>query len=365
LAGTDREIVDRIRLIRTESVGPVTYRALLQRYRSATEALASIADLSRRGGRVKPLRIGRADDAQRELDAAAANGAHVLTHGSPLYPALLHEIADAPPVFFAAGDLRLLGNEAVAVVGARNASAVGMRFARDLANDLGRHGIVVVSGLARGIDAAAHRGALASGTVAVLAGGLDNVYPSENEPLFQDICAQGCAISEMPFGTVPQARHFPRRNRIVSGLARAVVVIEGAARSGSLITARLAGEQGRDVLAVPGSPLDPRARGPNALIKQGAALCEGIDDVLAALSMPRRPDVAQQAAEDPSPSTAAGDIDATRAAILARLSFAPIDIDDLARSCDAPAPAVSTTLLELELAGRIERLPGHRVQLSA
>ena len=365
MALTDREIVDRIRLIRTESVGPVTYRELLQRFGSATEALASIADLSRRGGRTKPLRIVPVDDAARELETAAAQGAQILTHGTPAYPSLLHETADAPPILFAVGDVSLLNNEAVALVGARNASAVGMRFARDLAGNLGRHSIVVVSGLARGIDTAAHRGALASGTVAVLAGGLDNVYPAENEPLFQDICTQGCAISEMPFGTVPQARHFPRRNRIVSGLVRAVVVIEGAARSGSLITARLAAEQGRDVLAVPGSPLDPRARGPNALIKQGAALCEGIDDVLAALSMPRRPDLPTPTVEESAPPPIMGDIDATRAAILARLSFAPIDIDDLARSCDAPSPVVSTTLLELELAGRIERLPGHRVQLSA
>ncbi|MEQ8249527.1 MAG: DNA-processing protein DprA [Alphaproteobacteria bacterium] len=365
MALADREIVDRIRLIRSESVGPVTYRELLQRYGGATEALASIADLSRRGGRTRPLRIGSVDDAARELDTAARAGARVIVHGTPDYPSLLHEIADAPPILFAVGHVGLLNGESVALVGARNASAVGMRFARDLAGDLGRQGIVIVSGLARGIDTAAHRGALASGTIAVLAGGLDNVYPAENEPLFRDICAQGCAISEMPFGTVPQARHFPRRNRIVSGLAKAVVVIEGAARSGSLITARLAAEQGRDVLAVPGSPLDPRARGPNTLIKQGAALCEGVEDVLAALSMPRRQDLHSRTVEEAAPLPIAADIDAIRSAIVANLSFAPIDIDDLARSCDAPSPLVATTLLELELAGRIERLPGHRVQLAA
>ncbi len=230
---------------------------------------------------------------------------------------------------------------------------------------MGRSNIVVVSGLARGIDAAAHRGAIDTATIAVVAGGLDQIYPPENEGLFREICEKGCVISEMPSGTVPQARHFPRRNRIVSGSSKAVIVVEGATRSGSLITARLTGEQGRDVLAVPGSPLDPRARGPNALIRQGAAICESVDDVLAALSLPRLPSARNHDDEvDPAHDFGNDDTEATQRHIIERLSVAPVDIDELARSCNVPSLLVSTSLLELELAGRVQRLPGPRVQLS-
>jgi len=366
VAVAHRELVDRVRLIRSESVGPVTYRELIRRYDTAGEALRSIQDLSRRGGRHVPLRLGQAADAETELAAAAELGAQVVTHGDAAYPALLHEIPDAPPILYAIGDVAILNSETVAIVGARNASAIGMRFARELATDLGRSNIVVVSGLARGIDAAAHRGAIDTATIAVLAGGLDQIYPPENEGLFREICEKGCVISEMPPGTVPQARHFPRRNRIVSGASKAVIVVEGAARSGSLITARLAAEQGRDVLAVPGSPLDPRARGPNALIRQGAAICESVDDVLAALSLPRLPSVRNSDDDVVSMHNFSDDDgDATRHRILERLSVTPVDIDELARSCNIPSPLLSTSLLELELAGRVERLPGHRVQLSA
>jgi len=361
-----KEIVDRLRLIRSESVGPVTYHALIARFGNADTALHSLQDLARRGGRRKPLRIFGQTRAEDELAAAAQHGAVPIIHGDAAYPAALAEIPDAPPLLYAIGRNALLTKDAVGIVGARNASAVGLRFARELADDIGRHDIVVVSGLARGIDAAAHRGALAHGTIAVVAGGLDHIYPPENEDLFRQICELGCALSEMPPGTVPQARHFPRRNRIVSGISRAVVVVEGAARSGALITARLAGEQGRDVLAVPGSPRDPRARGPNALLRQGAAICEGVDDVLAALSVPRRPIVRAQV-EEPLPLSepTSGNADAARRQLLEQLGVTPIEIDDLARSCTLPATIVTTTLLELELAGRIHRLPGHRVQLAA
>ena len=365
LETTSQEVVDRLRLIRSESVGPVTYHALMRRFGDADTALRSLQDLARRGGKKKPLRICGQSKAEEELAAADRLGAVAVCHGYPGYPATLAEIPDAPPLLYAIGHTEYLQQDAVAIVGARNASALGLRFAQDLATDLGRHGIIVASGLARGIDAAAHRGALDQGTVAVVAAGLDHVYPPENEDLFQQICADGCALSEMPPGTVPQARHFPRRNRIVSGLSRAVVVVEGAARSGSLITARLAGEQGRDVLAVPGSPRDPRARGPNALLRQGAAVCEGVDDVLAALSLPRR--FAGSVATEPPELSETPDTptDEARRTMLDRMSVAPIDIDELARSCALPATVVNTTLLELELAGRIYRLPGHRVQLAA
>lgn len=365
LETTSQEVVDRLRLIRSESVGPVTYHALMRRFGDADTALRSLPDLARRGGKKKPLRICGQSKAEDELAAADRLGAVAVCHGYPGYPAALAEIPDAPPLLYAIGHIEYLQQDAVAIVGARNASALGLRSAQDLATDLGRHGIIVASGLARGIDAAAHRGALDQGTVAVVAGGLDHVYPPENEDLFRQICASGCALSEMPPGTVPQARHFPRRNRIVSGFSRAVVVVEGAARSGSLITARLAGEQGRDVLAVPGSPRDPRARGPNALLRQGAAVCEGVDDVLAALSLPRRY-AASAATESPELSeTPDTPTDEARRTMLDRMSVAPIDIDELARSCALPATVVNTTFLELELAGRICRLPGHRVQLAA
>jgi DNA processing protein len=361
-----KDIVDRLRLIRSESVGPVTYHALIARFGSAENALRSLQDLARRGGRRKPLRIFGQTEAEDEIAEAKRHNAIPITPRCPAYPSILTEISDAPPFLYAIGRTGLLQEETVAVVGARNASAVGLRFANELAADLGRHQIVVASGLARGIDEAAHRGALPHGTVAVMAGGLDKVYPPEHIEIFEQICAEGCALSEMPPGTVPQARHFPRRNRIVSGISRAVVVVEGAMRSGSLITARLAGEQGREVLAVPGSPRDPRARGPNALLRQGAAMCETVDDVLSALSLPHRAVSSTYDADPPQfDENDTAPTEDTRRLLLARLSVTPVDIDDLARSCTLAAPVVATTLLELELAGRVYRLPGHRVQLAA
>jgi DNA processing protein len=365
VATAPQEIVDRLRLIRSQSVGPVTYHALPSRFGDAGRALQSLQDLARRGGRRVPLRLCSQCEAEDELAAAADLGAVAIDHTDSRYPAALVAIPDAPPILYALGRVDLLARDMVGIVGARNASAVGLRFASDLAADLGRHNLVVASGLARGIDAAAHRGALDQGTVAVVAGGLDHIYPPENEDLFRQISDAGCVLSEMAPGTVAQARHFPRRNRIVSGVSRAVVVVEGAARSGSLITARLAGEQGRDVLAVPGSPRDPRARGPNALLRQGAAICEDVDDVLAALSLPRQ-FAAPKVVEPPH----AGDLDEgvtddARRIMLERLSVAPIGIDELARHCTMSATVVNATLLELELAGRVHRLPGHRVQLAA
>jgi DNA processing protein len=358
------DLVDRLRLIRSENVGPITYRALLARFGTATRALNALAALSERGGRRTPLRITGEKEAVEELKEARAAGMQPVVLGTPRYPSLLSETGDAPPILFAKGKSALLQTDSVAIVGARNASAVGMRFAHDLAGGLGEAGLVVVSGLARGIDTAAHRGALNSGTTAVMAGGLDYVYPPENDGLYAEICQTGCALSEMPPGVVPKARHFPRRNRIVAGIARAVVVVEGAARSGSLITARLANEQGRDVLAVPGSPLDPRARGPNGLIRDGAAICEGVDDVLAALELPRH------SLGEVGPSSLDTDLEENhsdaaeaRQALLERLSFTPTDIDDLIRLCSISPSLANTAILELELAGRAQRLPGHRVQL--
>src|ERR1700735_238754 len=278
-----QERLDWLRLIRSDNVGAVTFFALLQRFGSAAAALAALPELARQGGKSGFKPWPRAE-AEREMAAVARAGARLVAWGEGEYPALLAALDDAPPVVTLLGRADLVTRRAIAIVGARNASAAGQRFARELALDLGRTSLIVTSGLARGIDAAAHGGALESGTIAVVAGGVDIVYPEENRRLYDDIVSRGAIIAEMPIGTRPPARHFPRRNRIISGLSQGVVVVEAALKSGSLITARFAAEQGRDVFAVPGSPLDPRCRGANDLIRHGATLVESVDDILGALS---------------------------------------------------------------------------------
>jgi DNA processing protein len=362
---SDRERLDRLRLIRSENVGPVTFRALLRRFGSAQAAIEALPDLARRGGRPTPLRICPAAQAEQELGAADRIGARLLTTDDADYPEALAAIDDAPPLLYMRGDGALLQRAAVAVVGARNASANGRRLAEDIARDLGAAGFVVVSGLARGIDHAAHRGSLDSGTIAVVAGGIDIVYPPDNEELQREIARRGLILAEMPPGTVPQAKHFPRRNRIISGLSLGVLVVEAALQSGSLITARLALEQGREVLAVPGSPLDPRCNGTNNLLRQGAILAEGAADVLAALqgmagsALRTEPQNGWQLSEiaPDSPS------DDTSRTVHELLGPAPVMVDELVRQCHLSAPAVRAVLLELELAGRLERHPGNRVSL--
>lgn len=369
---TDEERIDWLRLTRSENVGPMTFRRLLARFGSAEAALAALPDLAHAGGARRSVVIAGRDDALREVAAIAAIGGRILTLHDHEYPALLREIADAPPLIVVLGDAALLGRPSVAIVGARNASTHGARFANRLAAELAERGYTVVSGLARGIDTAAHLGAGAGHTVAVMAGGADVVYPRENAKLHDAIRAEGCIVSEMPPGAEPQARHFPRRNRIVSGLASGVVVVEAAARSGSLITARLAAEQGREVMAVPGFPADPRASGPNALIKDGATLVETVEDVIAALAQPTIP--AQPAlpgfaeeVEAPLPSRFAG-VETTpenRAEryerLLNSLTSAPLPVDVALRECQLSAAEGAVALLELELAGRIERLSGQMI----
>jgi len=360
------ERLDCLRLIRSENVGPTTYRHLVRHFGSAGAALAALPDLARRGGRAK-IAICPVEEAERELEAVAAAGARLVAPGEPGYPPRIAELADAPPLLTVRGDSALFGRPMVAVVGARNASASGQRFARQLAADLGAAGLAVVSGLARGVDAAAHQGALASGTLAVVAGGLDVVYPPENRALHEAIAERGGLLAELPVGTVPQARHFPRRNRLISGAALGVVVIEAAERSGSLITARMAAEQGREVFAVPGSPLDPRCKGTNGLIRQGALLTEGAADVLEAL----RPllgaglgEAQPPPAPTPAPQPEDGfDDEASRRLVLERLGPTPVDADELLRQCELTAGALATILLELELAGRLDRHPGNRVSM--
>ena len=281
---SDAERLDWLRLARSENVGPITFFALLARFGSPAAVLDALPALARRGGRRRPIKVCSRAKAERELEALTALGGRLIARGEPAYPQPLAAIDDPPPVIALRGRADLLATDCIAVVGARNASANGLHFAEQLAADLGAAGLTVVSGMARGIDARAHAGALPTGTVAVMGGGIDVLYPKENRSLFEQLLSKGAVISEAPLGTVPMGRHFPRRNRIIAGLCRGVVIVEGAARSGSLITARLALEQGREVMAVPGSPLDPRASGPNRLIRQGATLVENADHVLEALA---------------------------------------------------------------------------------
>jgi DNA processing protein len=359
------EKLDWLRLIRSENVGPVTFYQLLARFGSAAAALDALPDIARRGGRRSPLAIVAKGTAEQEMAAVTRAGARLVAWGEPDYPAALAAVDDAPPLLTLKGDGALLQRPAIAVVGARNASANGRRFARDIALQLGGRGLVVVSGLARGIDAAAHQGALPTGTVAVLAGGIDTVYPEENRELQGAIAERGALIAEMPVGTEPQARHFPRRNRIISGLARGVLVVEAALRSGSLITARFALEQGREVFAVPGSPLDPRCRGCNDLIRRGATLTEGAEDVVAQLAgqLALSSRVTSPAAFPIESPTTGTELTAAMSHVLERLSPTPVPIDELIRQCQMPSAIVTSVLLELELAGRLERQAGQRVAL--
>lgn len=366
---SDTERRDWLRLIRCETVGPITFFALLRRFGHARAALDALPDLARRGGRRKPIRIFSADDAERELEATAAFGARMIARCDSDYPPLLAEIADAPPLISVRGDHRLLARPTVAMVGSRNASLNGRRFARQLAEDLGAVPLVVASGLARGIDTAAHQGALKSGTVAVVAGGVDVIYPEENRDLYGEIVSRGLVMSEVAAGVRPQARHFPRRNRLISGLARGVVVVEANMRSGSLITARMALDQGREVFAVPGSPLDPRARGTNDLIRQGAILTESATDIRRALDEMMTPLAPRLTPVDVGPrvSDLAGTAEAAaaRRTLAETLSPTPVTVDEIIRTCQLSPAVVTTVLLELELAGRLERHPGNKVSLIA
>jgi DNA processing protein len=360
------DAVARLRLIRTDSIGPITYRQLIARFGDADSAIRALPDLARKGGR--SLVVASVAAAEAELAAVAAMGGAMVFIGTPAYPALLAGLETAPPVLATRGDISLLERPAVAIVGARNASAAGVRFARQIAADLAAQDLVVVSGLARGIDAAAHQGALAGGTVAVVAGGVDVVYPPENAALMAQIAEQGLIVAEQMPGVEPQARHFPRRNRIIAGLAAGTLVVEGAPKSGSLITARVAAEAGREVMAVPGSPLDPRAQGCNILIREGATLVQNAADVVEALSafgegaqVGMRFKAAESASWYDEVAVEAGD--AERAAVEALLSPTPVAIDEVVRLSGLAPAVVSTVLLDLELAGTLVRHAGGRVAL--
>jgi DNA processing protein len=357
---SEKERQARLRLFRASNIGAVTFWALLERYGNASRALAAVPELTRKAKR--PIKLPTEHEAEREFERTQKAGARLVMHGEPDYPPGLAELDTPPPIIAVRGNTRLFAKDTIAIVGARNASALGQRFARDIARDLGAAGIVIASGLARGIDTAAHKGSLSSGTIAVMAGGIDIVYPPENQALYEEIAAKGVVISEMPVGQQPTAQHFPRRNRIVSGLARGVVVVEATLNSGSLITARLAGEQGRDVFAVPGSPLDPRAKGTNGLLRQGAILTESADDVLNALG-PRHAAPKPRPIRSPNASAMLQNTDALQREILKQLGPAPVEIDELVRLLGASPAEVAAALLDLEFAGHLTRHPGQRISI--
>jgi DNA processing protein len=352
-----------LRLIRSENIGPVTFRELINHFGSGGAALAAAPDLARRGGR--SIRICSEAEAARELAALDRLGGRMVAMGEPDYPAALRHLADAPPLLSVIGGMSALRRPMVAIVGSRNSSVAGRKFAAIVARGLGEAGYVVTSGLARGIDGAAHESAISTGTVAVLAGGLDHIYPPEHAGLAERIAAEdGALLTEMPVGHEPRGRDFPRRNRIISGVSLAVVVVEAAERSGSLITARRAAEQGRLVFAAPGSPLDPRAAGSNRLIKEGAHIATSPEDIIAEIDpMLERQghDQAEEPAEEPMPADDVSDDERER--VIAALGPTPVEIDEIIRFTGARPAVVHLVLLELALAGRLERHGGQRVSM--
>jgi DNA processing protein len=359
---TEDDRVSWLRLLRSSRVGPATFLRLMAEHGTAAAALEALPAVARAAGVTDytpcPISV-----AEAELRAGQAIGAQMLCLGDAAYPSILADIPDAPPILWIIGNPAILGRPMLALVGARNASSLGTRMARGLAHDLGQAGFVIVSGLARGIDTAAHAATLQSGTLAVLAGGVDVLYPADNAALAHDITAHGLRISEQPMGLVPQARHFPRRNRIISGLVQAVVVVEAAAKSGSLITARCALDQGRDVMAVPGHPFDARSSGCNMLIRDGARLVRNAADVIEGLTPPEparapRPASPAQPAPPVSDARSLRDTAALHGLILDRLGPSPLAEDQLIRDLDSPAHQVAPALVTLELEGRIQRQAG-------
>jgi len=362
---TDEQRLAWLRLIRSERVGPATFRTLINQYGTATAALAALPGLARRGGSSGGGSIFSHNEAEAEIRAAERAGARFVGMGEPDYPSWLRQADQPPPLIALRGAAAPLARPIIAIVGSRNASIAGLKISGTLARDLGAAGFTIVSGLARGIDAAAHKGALDTGTIAVFAGGVDIVYPAENEDLFAMILdSGGCAISEMAMGFEPRGRDFPRRNRIIAGISLGTIVVEAAKRSGSLITARLALEQNREVMAVPGSPLDPRAAGTNGLLKQGARIVTQAKDVMEALSpliedLPEIPGMIAESETDAPPPTEPDNSD--RGRVLEGLGPVPTEIDEIIRHTAVPARTVRVILLELDLAGKLEHHPGNRV----
>ncbi|MBB3446296.1 DNA-processing protein DprA [Rhizobium sp. BK379] len=369
IALTERQRIAWLRLIRSDNVGPATFRDLINHFGSAEAALSMLPELSARGGATRSIRIATEAEAYRELEAVQRFGARFVGIGEPDYPQALRQIDGAPPLLAVKGDLSILNRPAVGIVGSRNASISGAKFAAMIARDCGRAGYTVVSGLARGIDTAAHRASLNTGTIAAMAGGLDQPYPPENVGLLDEIWnGYGLAVSEMPFGWEPRARDFPRRNRLIAGISLGVAVVEAAFRSGSLITARMAGEFGRLVFAVPGSPLDPRCHGTNGLLKDGAMIVTSPDDVVEALAPLAQPDLfSLSSAEEPKRES--GRIvlppdETDRTLVIDALGPTPVEVDDIIRHTGLSASAVYLVLLELDMAGRLHRHAGGQVSIS-
>lgn len=363
------ELVDWLRLIRSQNIGPHTFWGLLSKYGSAAEALQALPELARRGRR-QTVKLATENDAASELEKIEKYGAKPIAIGQSGYPPLLAQVESPPPFLTVMGDASIASTRTIGIVGARNASASGRKMADLMAQGLGRHGVTIASGLARGVDTHAHKASLDTGTVAVTAGGINRIYPKENTDLYHQIAELGAVVSEMPFDAEPIARFFPRRNRLISGMSAGVVVIEAAARSGSLITARFALEQGREVFAVPGSPLDQRAQGTNGLLRNGATLVQTPEDVLEGIESQFSDPAGMmfpfaQATSHPMEVTSAhgnnGPEDNPQAiteAILELLSPTPIQIDDLARLSGIHIAAVSAAVLELEIGGQATRHPG-------
>lgn len=361
---TDQQRHDWLRLIRSENVGPATFRHLINQFGSARAALTALPDLARRGG-ARRIIIPSEGEIETEMETARRMGAHFVAVGEPEYPPLLMRTENPPPLIAAKGRLEILSQPAIAMVGARNASLSGVKLAQRFAWELGIHGYLIASGLARGIDAAAHRGSIETGTAAVLAGGLDRPYPPENDALFREIGERGVVLTEMPFGWTPRARDFPRRNRIIAAIAFGLLVVEAADRSGSLISARLANEMGRLVFAIPGSPLDPRAAGANKLLKQGAILVTEPADILEAVApLAGQPPPGIERMEEPSDLSAVPPPDDTdRSRVLEALGPTPVSVDEIIRHTELHPSQVHLILLELDLAGRLERHSGGAVSL--
>lgn len=361
---SDAEKIAWLRLIRTDNVGPITFYNLIDNFGSAQKAIEALPTLSRRGGRLKDITIYPESRAASEIEALDKIGGKFLFAADKDYPIPLTAIEDAPPALATLGNAKLLKLPSIGMVGARNASLNGRKFAEKLARDLGAGGQIIVSGLARGIDTSAHEGSLATGTVAVVAGGIDIIYPPENTGLYHRIRNEGCIVAESPLSMEPLARHFPKRNRIISGLSSGIVVVEATLKSGSLITARMAAEQGRDVYAIPGHPFDPRAEGPNRLIRDGATLVSGAEDILQAIAdfSGHRPVLSDLPQTDLTPDILDDqDTETVRDIILQNISPTPVTVDELVRNCHVTISAAQMILLELELAGRIQRLPGNRI----
>jgi DNA processing protein len=365
---SENERLAWLRLIRTENIGAIAFYNLLARFGSASEALRNLPNLAKRGGRLKNYDVYPEASAEQEIRALEKAGGQFIYSCEEIYPLALSALSDAPPVLSVMGNTKLLDKPGVGIVGARNASLNGRKFAEILARDLGNAGQVIISGLARGIDTSAHQGSIETGTIAVVAGGIDIIYPEENKALYEQIKQMGLIVAEDPFGQRPFAQSFPKRNRIISGLSAGIIVVEASLRSGSLITARLAGEQGRDVFAVPGFPLDPRAQGPNKLLQDGAILVQNSEDVLSHLANFARhsPRSFREPIEQDHYSVFDFDetqVDAAHDLIVSKLSDLPVGIDEILRDCALTPAVFNSALLDLEIGGQITRHAGGKIAL--